>query len=236
MRKPLIGIVSNHCTKRAKKPAYRLLDNVVEAVEKTGGLAVILPYQTEAISELLGRIDGFLFPGGDISHGQEFYEQGHKPCWPTSRRAQFEIALMRAAMIKDKPILGICLGMQIMGCLMGGRLRVLPKQTFGLKPSMHRQEDGRRLVHEINIKPDTRLSRIIGTKRLSVNSIHSEEIVAIEPSYISAYANDGVIEGIEDPAKTFMLGVQWHPEYFICENTPHLQILKAFIQACDTHT
>lgn len=232
MVKPLIGIVSNHNDKtKPRQKAYRLLDNVVHMVERAGGLAVILPYEQEAIPQILDRVDGVMFPGGDIAYSQEFYEPGEKPTYKPSKRAIYEVSLIQQALDIDKPILGLCLGMQILGCMLGGRLKRLPK-TFGIFRSNHRAENGEKLIHPIFIKEQTKLHHLTGLTEMMVNSIHSEHVVGLDERYISARAHDRVVEAIECPDRRFALGLLWHPEYFLQQGSPHLAVLRGFIEAC----
>ena len=234
MPKPLIGIISNHKDAYCpRKRAYRLLDNVVNAVEAAGGLALILPYEQEAIPQVLDTIDGLLLPGGDISYGSDWYMPGQRSQYKPSKRGAYEINLIQKALDKNMPILGLCLGMQLLGCMFGGRLRVLPKK-HGIFKNKHRQEDGSKLVHSIQVMKDTKLEKIMGGNDFEVNSIHCEAIMGIDPIYLSAIADDGVIEAIEAPDKDFVIGVQWHPEYFINESSPHLALFKGLVSAA-TH-
>lgn len=231
MTKPIIGIVANHkvgdCS---RKKEYRLLDNVVDYVEAAGGLAFILPYELEAIPQVLSTVDGLLLPGGDICYGHEYYDPGHKSRFPASKRAAYEIALLNLAMVQDKPTLGLCLGMQIMGCMLGARLHVLPKK-WGFLKSIHRNEDGSKLVHPVSIKKDSKLAALVNMQQLEVNSIHAEALSKMDEKFVSARSPDGVIEAIEHPDKTFMLGVQWHPEYFLDANSKHLSICRGLVEA-----
>jgi putative glutamine amidotransferase len=231
MTKPLIGIVSNHNDKKCpRQKAYRLLDNVVHAVERAGGLALILPYELEAIPQVLETVDGIVFPGGDISYGTEFYVPGEKPTYKPSKRAAYEVTLLRHALSIDMPVLGLCLGMQILGCMLGGKLQCLPK-PLGIFRSPHRCENGNKLVHPVFIKENTLLHKLTDVTEMMVNSIHAEHVTGLDEQYISARAPDGVIEAIEMPDKKFVMGVLWHPEYFLQDGSLHLNVLKGFIAA-----
>jgi putative glutamine amidotransferase len=120
--------------------------------------------------------------------------------------------------------------MQIMGCMLGARLRVLPKK-WGFLKSVHRNEDGLKLVHAVSIKKDSKLAALVNMQQLEVNSIHAEALSKMDEKFVSARAPDGVIEAIEHPDKTFMLGVQWHPEYFLDANSKHLSICRGLVEA-----
>ena len=87
-------------------------------------------------------------------------------------------------------------------------------------------------AYKVDIKPDTLLASIVGEQKIDVNTAHREAVVEVpENVTINALSPEGVIEGIEIPKYDFALGTQWHPEFFVDEDTAHLKIFKAFINA-----
>ena len=132
------------------------------------------------------------------------------------RRTRFEWAITKGAVERDLPLLGICGGQQLLNVVLGGTLiqhipDALPEALAHEQPNP-RTEPG----HEVIVEPGTLLHRLTGAERLSVNSAHHQAAEAVGPGIVvSGRAPDGVIEAIEDPRRTFCLGVQWHPEYRI---------------------
>ena len=233
--RPLIGI----CMRPADaNPNHASVDvRYVKRVEAAGGNVVMLPYGFEAASqapEIIARLDGLLLTGGGDIAPESF---GGSPyasrcvaaiSLMSADRDVFEWAAARAAAASDLPTLGICRGLQVMNVTMGGRL-VRDITELGNDAINHQQIDRpTEIVHEVRIKPNTRLSDILGTDTLGVNSLHHQAIAEAAPTgLINAWATDGTAEGIEFPEKAFFVGVQWHPE--ILGNTP--QLFKAFVNA-----
>jgi putative glutamine amidotransferase len=135
---------------------------------------------------------------------------------------------MRGFLERDKPVLGICNGMQMLACLHGGRM-VHEVRKAGAHILDH---DNRNAIHPVEIVPGTMLACILGTTRLDVNSRHQEAVVETSDQAVtSARADDGVIEAIEIPGRRFAIGVQWHPEAFAMQDHPCNSLFVAFVQA-----
>ena len=233
--RPLIGI----CMRPADaNPNHASVDvRYVKRVEAAGGNVVMLPYGFEAASQapqIVERIDGLLLTGGGDIAPESF---GGSPyaarcvaaiSLMSADRDVFEWAAARAAAATNLPTLGICRGLQVMNVTMGGRL-VRDISELGNDTIDHQQIDRpTEIVHDVRVKPGTRLAEILGTDTLGVNSLHHQAIAEAAPTgLINAWATDGTAEGIEFPEKAFFIGVQWHPE--ILGNTP--QLFKAFVDA-----
>ena len=128
-------------------------------------------------------------------------------------RTHFERALLRGALDRGLPILGVCGGMQLINVVYGGTLL----QDIGREVSgalVHEQaHDPTAPAHPVAVTPGSRLAALSGAERLMVNSTHHQAVDAPGPGLkVSAVAPDGVVEAIEDPARPFVVGVQWHPE------------------------
>ena len=175
------------------------------------------------IGDALDGVGGLLLTGGDDVAPARYGETPHPTVHVNDERDEFELALIQESMRRDLPILGICRGVQILNVACGGTLiQDIPSQVSGaldhnLVPPAHQSFD---LAHEIWLDRDALLARLlreaIGTgDTCEVNSRHHQAVKDLAPGFrTSATAPDGVIEAIEDPRRSFCVGVQWHPENF----------------------
>ena len=225
--RPVIGITPN----------FKILDGSAEdrlgdaycaKLFSAGALPVILPVTADAraISEMALRCDGFLFSGGGDIDPPLFGGETIPACGEVCReRDDFELALLEKVSGLDKPVLGICRGIQTIAVFYGGTLwQDLPSQT-GAAPETHRPEHYRP-SHLVTVLPDTRLAQILGEGEHMVNSWHHQAVKETALT-VSARAPDGFIEAVERPENRFVVGVQWHPEHLEGE-----QIFYALAQAC----
>jgi putative glutamine amidotransferase len=137
----------------------------------------------------------------------------------------------------QKPILGVCRGIQVLNVAAGGTLYqdVHAQYQGGLKHDYFPPTDGYQrdsIIHDATIAPDSRLERILGFTRVSVNSMHHQGIKTLAPGFHpTAHAPDGLIEGIEGDSEWFLVGVQWHPEE-LAEARPDMRrLFSAFVEA-----
>lgn len=218
--RPLIGLTldSEPAGGWAKQPWYAIRQNYCDAIAAAGGLPVCLPHEPDLALQYLDHIDGVVVTGGAFDVDPSLFGASVKHATVTTkdRRTAFELALMKGLLAKDLPILGICGGQQLLAVALGGTLiQHIPDELPSDIP--HEQPNPRTEAgHEVIVTADTLLHRIVGEARIPVNSAHHQAVKAV-PAHITvnASAPDGVIEGIEDPARRFCLGVQWHPEYHI---------------------
>jgi putative glutamine amidotransferase len=208
-------------------------ENYCAAVVRAGGLPILLPHEPERAGDYLGRIDGLLVTGGafDVDPAIFGASERHAKVTTKERRTAFELAITRGALERDLPVLGICGGQQLLHVVLGGTLiQHIPDEVPGALA--HEQPNPRdQAGHDVDVKPDTLLHRVVGATRLPVNSAH-HQAAKDEPQgvVINARAPDGVIEGMEAPRYRFCLGVQWHPEFSISPGDD--RIFDAFIAAC----
>lgn len=216
----------------SRLPWYALRQNYFEVVGRAGGLPFALPHEPELASAYLDLIDGLIVTGGAFDIDPSFYGGGarHPTVVTKDRRTAFEWAVTRGALERDLPVLGICGGQQLLNVVLGGTLiqhipDALPDALAHEQPNP-RTEAG----HDVEIAPGSLLHRIVGRTRMPVNSAHHQAAETVGSNVaVSATAPDGVIEAIEDPARRFCLGVQWHPEYLISEGDG--AILARFVEA-----
>jgi putative glutamine amidotransferase len=218
--RPLIGLTldSEPAGGWAKQPWYAIRQNYCDAIAAAGGLPVCLPHEPDLALAYLDHIQGVVVTGGAFDVDPSLFGATVKHATVTTkdRRTAFELALMRGLLAKDVPILGICGGQQLLAVALGGTLvQHLPDEIPSDIP--HEQPNPRTEAgHDVIVTADTLLHRIVGQERIPVNSAHHQAVKAVPASIVvNASAPDGVIEGIEDPARRFCLGVQWHPEYHI---------------------
>jgi putative glutamine amidotransferase len=226
VRRPAIGISIGNDNR--KKDFFALRDDYVRAVEKAGGLPLVLaPGEPEDAAELLAHVDGLMLTGGADVDPELYGEDRHEKTVRVIRgRDRFEIALCRESLSRDMPLLAICRGHQVLNVATGGTLvQDIPSQLEGASdhdPDTERWEP----AHDVRVLPGTRLREILGRDHLAVNSFHHQAVNRLgEGLIVSAYAaEDDVIEGIEVPGRRLAVGVQWHPEAF-WDHEPNFQAL-----------
>ena len=182
----------------------------------------------QAVQDAL-TCDGLLLPGGG-DMDPKFYGQARIPACgePNLLRDATEPLLLRAFLAADKPVLGICRGIQVMNAVLGGDL------YQDIKPFEHLPHNGHwAKVHTVTVRRGTLLSRILGQDTVLVNSQHHQAVDRVAPGFaLAALSEDGIVEAIEKPDARFCLGVQWHPEW-LSDADPAMQgLFDAFVNAC----
>lgn len=228
--RPLIGITLDwqQSGSFSERPHYALREHYFKAVREAGGLPVAIPLCLESQAEYLERIHGLIVPGGDYPSPGWWYgderECEHHP------RPEADVALIRLALKLNKPLLGICAGMQTLAVATEGRLHWRLADT--LQNSGHRNVPLEQDAHAIHVEEGSLLHRITGQAHLMVNSHHNEGVATVgQQAKISALAPDGVIEAIEVPGAKFALGVQWHPEMNTAPGHSDRLLFEGLVQA-----
>ncbi len=231
--KPLIGITMNLEVQPAKN--LNILDQAYgKAVFQAGGVPVPVLGIEKSIPELVKRLDGFVFTGGDDIDPRFYKEKplsGARISSSPDKRVRFELELFKAATKAKKPVLAICYGAQLVNVALGGRLY----QDIALQvPDAMKHgasKPGEKVFHEISILEGTLLSRAIDAPRIRVRSAHHQSVK--NPGrglHLSAISRDGVIEALESRTKHFLLAIQWHPEK-IPDDRQTKKLFKAFVLA-----
>lgn len=233
-KKPLIGITldSLESGNYATFPWYGVRKNYCERVAEMGGIPFPLIHDLGLVDAYLSLIDGLLITGGghDISPTYYGSETIHPAVTLKPQRTAFELALAKAALERDIPLLGICGGEQVLNVALGGSLiQHIPDEVPDCLE--HQQKQPRNeSSHTVKISTGTLLHKIVEKEEISVNSVHHQAVKTPgQGVLINALATDGVIEGIEAPAYRFCLGLQWHPEFSITSQDK--AIFVAFIEA-----
>jgi putative glutamine amidotransferase len=232
-KRPLIGLTLDAEPPGgwSKYPWYALRQNYTAAVAAAGGLAVALPHDPGLAEAYLDRLDGLIVTGGAFDVDPALYgeTEKHQTVELKADRTTAELALLRGAMARNMPVLGICGGQQLLAVALGGTLiQHIPDSIPNALP--HEQKTPHSEAwHEAQIIPGTLLHRITNRATMQVNSSHHQAVRDAGRSIVNALAPDGVIEGVEDPAQKFCLGVQWHPEYLV--DAGDAAIFAALIEA-----
>ena len=211
MAKPLIGIttyVEPAAWGAWKLDAALVPYDYVRAVERAGGRAVLIPPDDEGNEEVLDALDGLIFSGGN-DMGAETYGAAPDPATNgvNARRDSGELALLTAALARDLPVLAICRGVEVLNVVRGGDLVQHLPDVVGSEA--HRAVVGEFSQHPVRVLSDSRLGEVRG----DVMSHHHQGLGRIGDGLREvAWAEDGVVEAVEDPAKSFVIGVLWHPE------------------------
>ena len=230
--KPLIGI---SCSYNQKDGRFFLPEAYVEAVIKAKGIPLILPGpgSIKSAAPYFRAVKGLLLAGGgDVDPG--FYNEEPLPGLGevTPDRDRFEIMLIRAAMQKKVPIMGICRGIQVLNVACGGSIiQHLPAEIDD--PLKHSQSAPRwHSTHKVSIAKDSRLAGILKCDSIRVNSYHHQAVRSPAPGFdVTARSSDGVIEAIEHRKSPFVIGVQWHPEGMITRDRNSRLLFRAFMEA-----
>ena len=215
MARPLIGITA-YAEPRVRwgvwdVPAAVIPLAYVKQVEAAGGRALLVPPSEEAIDETLDALDGILFSGGSDIDPAEYGHDPHEETTGTRpERDRAELALLRAALERDLPILAVCRGSQVLNVALGGDLvQHLPDLVGDEK---HKHTPGVFADHDVDVKEGSRLGSLLGN-RAPVKSHHHQGFGTLGEGLVeAAWAEDGTLEALEDPGRRFALGVLWHPE------------------------
>jgi len=238
--KPVIGITPSpivETTASGTHERYAIAASYVNAIIAAGGIPLILPPQDENADALLALVDGLLFSGGaDIDPALYGDSDVHPTTYDVHPlRDRFELELINKAIEQDYPTFCICRGIQILNVARGGTLlQHVPDQFETELP--HRQQDAGFKSHEyshvVTANPDSTLARAYRSTEIKVNSYHHQAVKDLAPGLaVSGHAEDGLVESVELPDRTFVLGVQWHPEMMFREHPEHLEPFKQLVEA-----
>jgi putative glutamine amidotransferase len=245
---PVIGVTASLkdvAGSGAQQPLGRLVQtdlDYVEGVINAGGVPMILPpvVDPRMTKALLDGIDGLLFSGGSDLDPDYYGEECVPELGVTNpERDAFEMALLRLALRRRVPILGICRGMQVLNVALGGTLyQDLPSQ-LGKDILKHWQETPKRQpAHKIEILHNSNLAEITRCQYVKVNSYHHQGIKEVADSLaVTARSSDGVIEAVEyhDFSDQWLIGVQWHAEMMREAGTEHKNLFEAHVSAAQRH-
>lgn len=233
MNKSIIGITIDlpRASSYSQYPWYGLKKSYADSVSHFGGIPILLPYDNDNIANYIDMIDGLILTGGDFDIDPSHYGETlkSKKVITNNARTDFEIQILKGVLKLNKPVLGICGGMQLINVIMGGSLIQDIAEELG--SSFHEQTMPKHIPsHSIIIEKNTMLHEIIEKDTANVNSTHHQSIKNLGAGVVlSAKASDSIIEAIEVPQYKFCIGVQWHPEHL--ETTEDKKIFNVFLDA-----
>ena len=180
----------------------------VAAVTLAGGRPVLLP-PDPADADVLRVLDGLVLAGG-ADLGPDLYGAAPEPLTDSRpARDAAEMLLTRAALAADLPVLGVCRGMQLLVVAAGGRLHQHLPDVLGHEK--HRPAPGVYGTHPARFVDGSRIAALLGDD-VEISCYHHQGVADPGRLIVTGRADDGLPEAVEDPARRFVLGVQWHPE------------------------
>ncbi|MBO9532140.1 MAG: gamma-glutamyl-gamma-aminobutyrate hydrolase family protein [Solirubrobacteraceae bacterium] len=222
LRRPVIGIAAAREVVSFSWWTIRsdfMTSGYSEAIQRAGGRAVLLaldPLDALHPHEVIATLDGLILPGGADMDPAHYGHEPHRALGPTDADLDaVQLALARAAIEADLPLLGICRGMQVMNVAAGGTLHQhLPDLLEGSEE--HRRVPGtldEHNAHPVDVEPGS-LAALAAGAEPSTRSHHHQAVDEVGDGFIvtGRHTGDGLIEAIEAPRASYCLGVQWHPE------------------------
>lgn len=236
MSHPVIGIPCAQMELDASRPpAMGVQKTYIKALLRAGAVPLLIPLgmQKEALEGLARRLDGLLLAGGEDLAPQSYGAAHHPTMKHTDPlRDAAEITLTRWMVEQDRPVLAICRGHQLLNVAFGGTLiQDIPSELLlacehaRFFPAHPLDE----IAHEVNLAPASRLFALFRQEKLEVNSRHHQAVKELGNGLVAtAWAPDGVIEGLEMPGRRFVVGVQWHPENLLDAVPIMCRLFEAF--------
>jgi putative glutamine amidotransferase len=242
-QRPVIGIATQ--TQQAvagQTPlAWIMGQQYVRVLTEAGAvpwLVPLLPGDEATLRCIYERLDGVFLTGGIDVNPANYDEPPHSLCGPTDQdRDWTEMHLIRWAHADHKPVFGVCRGHQVINVALGGALY----QDVGVQHPQAIKHDyfpssgdytRDYVVHDVEVAPGSRLSAILGAGRVRVNSMHHQGVKRLAPGLrATAFAPDGLIEGLEGVNGHFLVGVQWHPEELTDQDPAMRRLFGAFLVA-----
>ena len=229
MKSIIVGVTPLYCD---EKESIWMLPGYIDMLQEAGVLPIILPTRATPgeLAELNSICDGYLFTGGhDVDPALYGAKKSERCGTLNAERDTLERALFQLALETDKPVLGICRGIQLINAVSGGTLYQDLETERPSSVDHHMTPPYNRPVHQVTLQPGGFLSDILRKNTIGVNSYHHQAIQKLaECLRVEAVAEDGLIEGVSYPGKRFVLAVQWHPEFSYRDDANSRAIVRAF--------
>jgi len=198
--KPIIGIITRSMVSVESHNINVIYDDVIKSIIRNDGIPIGITLSSN-YKQLIDLCDGIIFQGGDNFE-------------------KYDMDALKYIYDIDKPVLGICLGMQLMGMLFDGTMIDINNHKKKLL-----------YVHSVTVNKNSTLYNIFKTNIIKVNSRHMS-VIKNTKLKITGISNDGYIEAVEDSSKKFFIGIQWHPESMIDYDDKQNNLFKYFIKCC----
>ena len=233
MSKPLIGVMP--LWDEGKKSIW-MLPGHLEGIREAGGTPVIFPLteDREELEQLCSLCNGFLITGGQDVDPAIYREtpipQMGEICTVLD---QMERQVLEYAIKEDKAVLGICRGIQYLNAMLGGSLYQDLNVQHPSKTEHHMEPPYDRVIHQVQIIDGTPLHQLLQVTELGVNSYHHQAVKTLAPLLtVMAESEDGLVEAVYMPKKTYVWAVQWHPELSYQTDKYSRKIFESFVAAC----
>lgn len=189
--------------------AVLIPEGYVRMVREAGARPIVLPPSPDDAADLVRRLDGLVLAGGADIEPSHYGAAAHPATKTRPDRDSGELAVLAAALDADLPVLGVCRGMELLAVACGGTLTQHLPDVLG--NGRHQPGPGVYGAHPARFAPGSRAAAVFG-EVAEVNSYHHQAVDDPGSLTVTGWADDDVIEAVEDPARRFVLGVQWHPE------------------------
>lgn len=231
-KRPLIAITPMYDPKEAR---YTLKGDYMQMLEGLGAVPVMMPLTTDTaiLDYFLELCNGLILSGGHDIAPARYGQADEGLCGGIlPQRDEMELYLCRKILERDKPVLAICRGHQILNVALGGTLYQDLRIQMGTEFNHQVPNPVGGLVHPVALTPQSPLAELLGSDTMEVNSRHHQGIRDLAPGLeIQAVSPDGVIESVWLPGKRFTWGVQWHPESIWTISDENRKIAEAFLAA-----
>lgn len=218
------------------KESVWMLPGYMKVIEKCGGMPIILPFtdDEDELGQAYEMCDGILFTGGHDVSPAIYHEEKKNTCGVSCDvRDKMESFLLKKCLEDNKPLFGICRGIQFINASLGGTLYQDLPSEFESETEHHMTPPYDRAAHKVEVLQDTKLEDIIGSGVHEVNSYHHQAIKELSPRVDKmAVSEDGLVEAIAVKNQKFAVAVQWHPEFSYENNQDSVNVIQAFVDAC----
>ena len=231
--RPVIGLIPLYDD---EKESYWMLPGYMKVLEECKALPIMLPLTTDQaeLKEAYALCDGLLLTGGHDVGPYVYGKEASEKCGISCKdRDIMESILLDMALSDDKPVFGICRGIQFMNAYLGGDLYQDLPTEYESTVEHHMEPPYDVAAHKVRIVENTILSEILREGTIEVNSYHHQAVKSpAKRAEVMAVSEDGLVEAISVKGQKFAVGVQWHPEFSYQVNENSVKLVQAFVDAC----